>query len=253
MPVTYVIEQGDCLSSIAEKTGFLPETIWNTNPDLKQIRNNPNALLPGDQLIIPDRNLKEYDRSTDQRHTFVRKGVPARFRLIVERYQKPVAKKRYILTVDGKNYEGTTSETGLIEIDIHGGENGGLLRIPDEQIECELNFGQLDPLEEISGAQARLQNLGYYQGDITGETKEDFREALELFQSDQDVTVTGELDDNTIQKLLARHDKEHQTPSAAEPPPEDGEASSDDQVEDEGDVNEEEDELAFQQLESAEE
>lgn len=215
---TYTVNQGDCLNSIAAAFGMLPDTIWDANDDLKEKRNNPNALMPGDQLVIPDLRPKKFSGATDMQHKYVRKGVPSKFRLVVEQHQQPIAGKEYRLTVDGKEYSGTTSSTGLIEISLAPDAQQGVLTIPEEGIECQLQFGCLDPLEEVSGAQARLQNLGYFDGEVDGEMSDDLAESLSFFQSDCGLEVSGELDDATKQALLAQHDQEHTNASDAEPP-----------------------------------
>ena len=94
----------------------------------------------------------------------------------------------------------------------------GVLKIPEEQLECELQFGYLDPLDELVGTQARLQNLGYYHGELDGETNDEFQGGLQAFQSDFGLPVTGELDDATKQKLFDEHDEEHDYPASSEAP-----------------------------------
>jgi len=250
---TYVIRQGDCISSIAEQAGLLPETIWDANPDLKSKRQNPNALLPGDELIIPEKRIQECPAATDQCHQFVRKGAPTKFRAVLERYQQPLANRQYILTAEGRIYNGTTSDTGLLEINLPPRARTGTLKIPEEQLECELQFGWLDPLDEITGAQARLQNLGYYHGDLNGEMSDDLQEALEIFQSDFGLPVTGELDDATKQKFLSEHDQEHDFPPVSVPSEEEAAAPDDDIPPDENDVpTDEEDAAVLEALETDE-
>lgn len=248
----YIVQQGDCISSIAEQCGLLPDTLWDANADLKSKRKNANALMPGDMLLIPDKRIELLPAATDQLHKYVRLGVPTKFRVILERYQQPIANKDYVLVIDGKVFSGTTSSTGLVEVDMPANAQSGKIQIPDEQIEYELDFGCLDPLDQISGAQARLQNLGYYMGDIDGQMNDEFQEALEYFQSDFGLDVTGELDGATEDKLLSYHDEEHQNPaSSAPPPPDDDAGSSDDIPPDENNLpSEEEDRADFQALEN---
>jgi len=233
---TYIVQQGDCISSIAEREGFLPNTLWNANPELKVKRKNPNALLPGDELTIPDKTTKTVSKPTDQTHKFVLKRMPTKFRLVVERYQQPLANKKYILTVDSQTYKGTTTGAGLLEVALPPNATSGLLQIPDESFECSLEFGCLDPADEISGAQGRLQNLGYYHGDISGQMNDDLQEALQFFQSDFGVPVTGQLDTATVQKLLDRHDQSHSPPTASQAAAESGSSGSDAIAHDESDV-----------------
>jgi hypothetical protein len=91
----YVVQQGDHLPSIADQFGFFTyETIWNhpQNADLKKRRGNPNVLLPGDQLFIPDKEIKSYSKPTNQRHTFQVKTTPLKLRIKLDRlYSNPVA------------------------------------------------------------------------------------------------------------------------------------------------------------------
>ena len=124
-------------------------------------------------------------------------------------------------------------------------------KFPALQIECELQFGFLDPLDEAIGAQARLQNLGYYHGDLNGETNDEFEEGLQVFQSDFGLPVTGKLDDDTKQKLFEEHDEEHDFPAVTGPPPQEAASpqNDDDIPPDEADLpTEEEDATDFDAL-----
>jgi peptidoglycan hydrolase-like protein with peptidoglycan-binding domain len=57
----------------------------------------------------------------------------------------------------------------------------------------------------VSGAKARLQNLGYYRGPVDGVFGPSLHIALALFQADHDLEAQGELDDETIAKLIEVH------------------------------------------------
>ena len=78
MPIKYKVVQSDCIDSISFNYGFMPDTIWNhpTNAELKQKRQNPNILFPGDVVVIPDKTVKEELGTTEQRHRFRRRSVP---------------------------------------------------------------------------------------------------------------------------------------------------------------------------------
>jgi hypothetical protein len=69
----------------------------------------------------------------------------------------------------------------------------------------DLAVGHLDPSDEISGIQARLANLGYYAGPISGELDETTRRAI----SDFCMLVIGyeldEMDDAFIEALDRAH------------------------------------------------
>ena len=205
----YEVRAGDCISSIADQFGFFWQTVWDANPDLKSLRKNPNVLLPGDIVKIPDMVEKVESCPTDKRHTFVKKGTPAKFRLILEHHNIPLANRHYILDIDGKIYEGQTSSTGLLEVNISPSARQGYLRLPNDHIECALQLGNLDPLNELGGVQQRLQNLGFLESAPSGELDDDTRAALQDFQSSVNIPVTGELDDATRAKLLQMQDQTH--------------------------------------------
>jgi len=79
----YIVKQGDSVESIAYDHGFFWEVLWNDpqNAELKRLRKDPNVLLPGDIVFIPDLRVKEESGATEQRHQFRVKGVPAKLRL----------------------------------------------------------------------------------------------------------------------------------------------------------------------------
>ncbi len=61
----------------------------------------------------------------------------------------------------------------------------------------------MDPIEELSGIQGRLKNMGYYVGDIDGETGPATEFAIRQFQSKNRLEVTGVPCEQTIDKLKA--------------------------------------------------
>jgi peptidoglycan hydrolase-like protein with peptidoglycan-binding domain len=68
-----------------------------------------------------------------------------------------------------------------------------------------VRIGHLDPHDEDSGWQARLVNLGYIPGTLDDITDDHFRWAVEEFQCDHHLKVTGKLDDATRAKLKDSH------------------------------------------------
>ncbi|MBN2170813.1 MAG: peptidoglycan-binding protein [Candidatus Krumholzibacteriota bacterium] len=77
------VTQGDCLLSLAKEHGFSWETLWNhpDNAELKRLRKDPNALKPGDVLVIPERRDKQEDAAGEAKTQFRRTGALARLRL----------------------------------------------------------------------------------------------------------------------------------------------------------------------------
>jgi len=200
MPTEYIIQPGDCISSIAFDNDLFPETIWNhpDNAELKKKRKDLNVLLPGDVLIIPGKVVKKVSGATEQKHRFRRKGVPAKFKTKIVLGGVPVDNEKYILIIDGVIYDGKTNDTGEIEITIPPNAKRGELTIKGEQFDIIL--GTIDPIEEQSGIVQRLENLGFYEEDA--EEEDPYVEALRRFQESTGLEVTGEADQKTRDALV---------------------------------------------------
>src|SRR5262245_58332045 len=127
----HTVRQGECISSIAFESGLLPETLWNhpENAALQEQRVNPDALLPGDNLFVPDITERVENCNTDQIHTFVARGFPARFRLLLVRDDEPRANEAFTLDLDGRQIEGTTDGDGWLQMSIPPNARTALLVI----------------------------------------------------------------------------------------------------------------------------
>jgi len=205
----YVVSQGDCLESIAVRSGHFWQTIWNwpENRDLKTARRSPNVLLPGDRLVIPGIRNKEVPGATEQRHRFKRKGVPSRLRLRVLLAGRPRADEPFRLVIDGALTEGSTDSDGCIDVPIPPDARRGELvvgRTLEDRQTFQLDLGHMDPVSEIIGVQKRLQNLGYLC-EPTGELDDQTRQAISAFQHATEIEETGEPDSATQDKLVEQH------------------------------------------------
>jgi hypothetical protein len=205
----YVVQQGDCIESIAASTGHFWQTIWNhpQNAALKTARVCPNILLPGDRVYIPDRQRKDVTRPTDQQHRFVKKANSSKFRICVKKAGVPRANERYVLVIDGQPYNGNTDAQGWIEVAIPPDAQSGSLTVgidPLHQEVFSLELGGMDPLTEVSGIQMRLRNLGYPCAS-SGEMDEATSRAIALFQEREGLKTSGKADRDTIQKLQKRY------------------------------------------------
>jgi len=210
----HVVLQGEHLSRIAKQYGFTDyRTIWDhgKNAGLRG-RRNPNVLFPGDELFIPDRDVRVEDRVTDQRHRFVMKGPQLKLRLTIEDlYERPVANARCELHIEGQMHQLTTDVKGKIEVDISSPSELGHLIVktnetPIDNVTIPVKIGHLDPVEELSGQKARLANLGYHFTAIEAvQSPAEFRLAVEEFQCDHGLLVDGKCGPQTQAKLKAVH------------------------------------------------
>lgn len=201
----YTVKKGECISSIAYKYGFFSDTLWNLseNAELKQKREDPNVLCPGDEVFIPDKCEKTESGATEQRHRFRKKGVPAKFVLHLLDDDQPRAGVDYTLEIDGHVFSGKTDAEGKLEHSIPPDAKKGKLVI-DGTEEHELELGELDPVTEERGLRARLENLGFIAG-AQDSSADELKEAIEAFQQKNNLNVTGQADDQTRKKLLEIH------------------------------------------------
>ena len=211
MSQTYTVKQGDHLFGIAEDNGFHDyHILWDhpNNADLKNLRQNPNILFPGDQIFIPDPEIREESRATNKKHSFQVNNQKLQLRLVLEDiYEKPIAAATCSLLVDGQDHQLTTNGQGMLELEITGQTKNAVLIVksdetPFQNIEIPVKIGSLDPIDTPSGQQARLENLGYFPGD--GD-KDAFASAVEEFQCDNHLSVDGICGPATQAKLKQVH------------------------------------------------
>ncbi|MFS8087193.1 MAG: peptidoglycan-binding domain-containing protein [Acidobacteriota bacterium] len=197
------------MASIARKYGFhdwkkiydLPE-----NSPLRQQRQHSEILNPGDEVFIPDKEIREYPRATEQRHKFKLKGPKAtKLKIIVkDEKDQAFANKPYKLTLDEKLiFSGTTNGEGLLEADIPLTAERGILEI--EGYKLPVRVSHLDPIDEMTGIQGRLHNLSYDCGPIDGNVSEKTVEAVKAFQEAVGLEPTGQIDEATKAKLKEKH------------------------------------------------
>jgi hypothetical protein len=207
MPV-HIVKQGDSLTSIADQYGFFWQTLWNhpRNSQLKAQRQNPNILMAGDQVFIPAKRLKDEPSETGKAHRFRVRGTPARLNLrLKDAYGQPRAGIQYTLKVDDQTFSGRTDGDGKLSHVIPPSALKAQLRLETGE-QWNLDLGHINPVEYLSGVQARLKNLGYFKGQISGTMDDETRDALRVFQSAQGLSATGEPDQATRDALVDAHE-----------------------------------------------
>lgn len=206
MPINHSVREGETIASIAAKHGLLPETVWDdpANAQLKEERGDPNILFPGDVVVVPDKQAKEESGATEQRHRFRTHRGTVTLRLVLhDAGDEPIAGEACTLVVGERSFELTTDGDGMIEQVVTAGEQDGKLLVGERVL--PLKIGHLDPIDEHAGQQERLTNLGYRAGKEDDADDPLFRSAVEEFQCDHDLTVTGVVDPETQGKLQEIH------------------------------------------------
>lgn len=205
------IKKGETLYTIAAEEGFDPAALWE-HPDnangIGQKRDNPGVLAEGDIVIIPDRKPRKETIASGKKHTFRRKGLLKKLKIALREQTQVQAGQRYTLEPDiGKPIEGTVDDEGIVEARLSSHVRRARLTVgkPPHRHVIELRIGGLDPHEELSGAQSRLNQLGYHAGPADGADTEQTRAALRSFQHEHGLDASGTLDFDTARALRKEH------------------------------------------------
>ena len=236
----HVVNAGECITSIADQYGFFWQTLWDhpQNAELKDRRQDPNVLLPGDVVFVPE--LRERWESGDDanRHRFRKRGVPGVLRLRLMREPEPEAREEtqypppddvnsedprpetqsvedepradveVTVEIEGRLTQMRTDSEGRIEVQIPPRARRGRLIVEpgtERESAVELAMGHLNPISVISGVRQRLANLGFSPGTESEEETLAFVAAVREFQRRRGMEATGELTDETRQAIQEAH------------------------------------------------
>lgn len=115
----------------------------------------------------------------------------------------PLGERPYVLTLaDGTQREGTLDRQGRLHEPVP--RDTERLRLTVAERCFELTVG-LPPADSVEGAQERLNHLNYFVGQVDGDAGRFTAGALERFQRDQGLPVTGQLDAATARALREVH------------------------------------------------
>ena len=204
----YVVRRGDCIASIARKTGHFWNTIWSdsANSELREVRGDPNILMRGDRVTIPELRQKDEPCETETLHRFQRRGEPGAIHIrLRDQNDQPIAGKEYHMYIDQQTFDGTTEADGSVRANIPSTARNGFINVPELNLIWPLKLGHLDPIETVEGVQARLNNMGYPCGSVDGRIREATRAAIKAFQADNELTPDGALTEETRQKIKDEH------------------------------------------------
>ncbi|HBY58182.1 MAG TPA: hypothetical protein DEH78_00060 [Solibacterales bacterium] len=206
--IQHRVQKGDCIASIADKYGHFWGKVWQYGPNaqLKNLRKNPNVLMDGDVVVVPEKAPGEKDAATDQLHTYRRKGVPSKVRLRMMAHDKPRRDIDWTFDVDGKTHRGKTDGDGYLSLPVPPGVQRGVLKLYVDNLveEHTINLGYLNPITEVTGIQQRLRNLGI-ECPESGAMDEDTKNALNEFRAKYELEPADGPDQATIDKLKEVH------------------------------------------------
>ena len=210
MPKKHIVQPGEHISGIAASHGFGHfASIWDdpANAQLKKLRENPHVLLPGDELTIPDFQVKVVNAETGKRHPFTVKVSRLMLRIQALDYgKKPIAATPCTFIVEGGKAPLETDGDGKVDAPIVKTARVASFKIGADEYAIQVGF--LDPVKEEAepGWAARLSNIGYFIPANPAERDEDeLRSAVEEFQKDFGMKVDGKLSAATKAKLVQVH------------------------------------------------
>lgn len=169
MPSKHEVQPGDTLLKLAFEAGFDSwKRIWDLaeNAELRELRKDPQVLLPGDVLKVPEREATpQTSCPVDKEHRFrlVRPRAWVNLRMIDDEGE-PLSQRRYRFQCGGRTHEGTTDDDGVLSVEIQPNVHHGHIWFwSDEDLppfESAVMVGYLDPASTWSGISGRLSNLG---------------------------------------------------------------------------------------------
>jgi N-acetylmuramoyl-L-alanine amidase len=200
--LSHVVAEGEHISGIAQSYGLFDYSlVWNhpDNADLRSQRPDPHVLQPGDVLAIPPVDATpRADKPTGAKHPFTLQTSPLKLRIkLLDLLVKPMTGVQ--VTVGGLPV--TSDGDGLVEApvdkaaqDVPFDLNGG---------EWDLHPGALNPSDDTSerGYIARLFNMGFLWDRDAMDGDAEMTIALQDFQAQYQLPLSGQLDDATKAKL----------------------------------------------------
>jgi hypothetical protein len=198
---------------IAKNAGFPDYKViyeHKENAAFKRLRPNPDILMPGDQVFIPDKDTRGTTANTDKAHRYVLKAQKIMLIVTIRRYGKPFTHQKFVLEIGHKKIRGHTGADGLINTEIPIGAPQGTLTFPGPPLyKREISLGFLNPITTVSGRQMRLNNLGFFCGPANGVETVAYKAALAAFQKKYLPKVTGDPEshmDTIIDTLRTQYD-----------------------------------------------
>ncbi len=208
------VVQGETLSSIATRFKFSTiDTIYNhsNNSEFKALRPNPDIIHAGDELFIPETVPAKLKVELNKKVTFIIKKPKEILSLRInleEDKDLQAANKDATLIVDDVEHSSKVDASGLVQWKLpKTSTRMGIVKLflePDQSEPThafEVKLGELNPISENTGIQARLNGLGFHCGKVDNKLKIKSNEAIRKFQQVNNLAIDGMAGPNTQQTL----------------------------------------------------
>ena len=209
---THTVAPGECLASIAERYGFTnPRLIYDhpANEALRRARPDPNVLLAGDQVVVPDLKVRTLESvATEHRYRFVVAREPTWLRLrLQEAAGIPRSGLPYEVSYGQTTLHGVTDSDGRIEQEIPRDLTMATVSVGAGRSRetFQVGLGFVDPVTTDGGLRQRLGNLGFLLPLDGVPEATALRFAIHSFQLAAGLEATGNADGATRTKLLEMH------------------------------------------------
>jgi len=209
---TYIVKSGDCFASIAKQFGFHDADIIYQHPanaELKKQRANLHILKPGDKVCIPDKKAKSIELTPNACTVLTIKGLLTELKLLIADFDgNPLANTDYQLDVAGALYLGRSDDSGMLVQKIDAIAKKAELTLfldahKKDTLFWSVDLGGLTPHFEISGMQARLNNLGYFCANESGDIDSTTNNAINAFKINNGLTNDAIIDHALLSKLVS--------------------------------------------------
>ncbi len=196
------VKAGDTLTAIAEEKGVSVQDVIDANPQIK----NPDLIRPGEVVSVPDPRFEGVPKP---------RGVPDSPRLSegvadprkiggAESADAPVAAEIATGT-DPRNLGGAEGDVSAVtppEADTGEGLMSPRFDTKGSKVtKYDKALFSNNEQDKVKGVQGVLTQLGYVPRGIDGAMGDGTRSALRNYQEANNLTVTGEIDDETLASL----------------------------------------------------
>ncbi|GAA0810356.1 hypothetical protein GCM10009111_01090 [Colwellia asteriadis] len=212
MTQQHTVAQGETLLRIARQYGYKTSTaLYNhpSNAEFKALRPDPNLIFPGDIITIPAKKEKFMPLRASSINTFVVQNEKEYFRLKVF-YEdgRDITGKRIVLNIGSQTIDTVLPSNGLIEVELNESDvlTGAVdLYLKEGETTPTKSFivqiGHLDPIDTLSGVQARCNSLGFDCGKVDGLNGAKTKAGVRDFQYEHNLEVDGIAGKKTKAKL----------------------------------------------------
>lgn len=209
----HTVKQGETLLRIAQQYGFTEsQSLYQhpTNKAFRQLRSNPNLICAGDEINIPHSQTVSELKTLGRTHTFIKpEEETEHFELKLESGDLSLAGKRAVLTVGKQSLDTVIDDDNVLRVDLKpdAQAKSGKFELydhPDDTQPCyqsTIQIGHLDPVEALSGVQARCNALGFPCGVVDGIMGSKTREGIRQFQQVHGLSASGKSDTDFQEKL----------------------------------------------------